>query len=281
MKNIYFKLKLKFKMVKLFTIVKNEIDIIEDWVIYHGCLFGWSNIYIIDNFSDDGTFEILQKFKDMIHIYREPDYKKKGEYMTYLINRHCNDGEIAFPLDIDEFIVFYDEHMKTISIDKSLILNHINCLPQYKILKANYIYPITTHESTRATTEYEEGTYCDMKNFAKSFFRKGQYKGVIDHGNHISNEDYVLSKICLVHYHQRNLEQMKKKIKANIEGLGYKNNLEELKKELEKNPNCPGNHHVKNQIRILENNYQLIINKDNVKDISLLPLKNRIIQGYY
>ncbi len=268
-------------MVKLFTMVKNENDIIEDWIVYHGCMFGWSNIYIIDNFSDDGTFEILQKFKELIHIYREPDYKKKGEYMTYLINKHCSNGEVAFPLDIDEFIVFYDINKKTISIEKELILNHIHSLPQNKIYKANYLCPIVTHETNRAVAEFDECLYVNMKNLAKSYFRKGQFKETIDHGNHINTNDYVLSKICLVHYHQRNLEQMKKKIKANIEGLGYKNDLNELKKELEKNQNCPGNHHVKNQINILENKYEFVINKDNIKDISLLPLKNRIIQGYF
>ncbi len=259
--------------------VKNENDIIEDWIVYHGCMFGWNNIYVIDNYSDDGTFETMKKFKDMIHIYREPDYKKKGEYMSFLINKFCKDGEIAFPLDIDEFIVFYDNH--EISIDKTLILNHMNCLPQSKIYKANYLYPIVTHSANRAPAEFEQSIYVDMKNLAKSFFRKGQYKGVIDHGNHINTNDFILSKICLVHYHQRNIEQIKKKIKANVEGLGYKNDIQSLKNELEKNPNCPGNHHVKNQIQILENKYEFVINRDNIIDISLLPLKNRILQGYF
>jgi hypothetical protein len=45
--------------IKLFTMVKDEIDIIRDWIIYHGCMFGWDSIYVIDNFSTDGTYEII------------------------------------------------------------------------------------------------------------------------------------------------------------------------------------------------------------------------------
>ena len=43
--------------IKLFTMVKNEVDIVVDWVFYHGFIFGYSNLYIIDNYSEDGTYE--------------------------------------------------------------------------------------------------------------------------------------------------------------------------------------------------------------------------------
>ena len=43
--------------VKLFTMVKDEVDIIEYWIMYHGKLFGYENLFIVDNMSTDGTFE--------------------------------------------------------------------------------------------------------------------------------------------------------------------------------------------------------------------------------
>ena len=30
-------------IIKLFTMVKDEIDIVEDWLKYHGTLFGYNN----------------------------------------------------------------------------------------------------------------------------------------------------------------------------------------------------------------------------------------------
>ena len=42
--------------------VKGEADIVREWVIYHGTMFGFHNIFVIDNLSRDGTWEILQEF---------------------------------------------------------------------------------------------------------------------------------------------------------------------------------------------------------------------------
>ena len=57
-------------MVKIFTMVKGENDIVRDWVKYHGKIFGYDNLFVIDNMSRDGTFEILNEFRGKIHIFR-------------------------------------------------------------------------------------------------------------------------------------------------------------------------------------------------------------------
>ena len=98
-------------MTKIFTMVKGEVDIVSDWVLYHGTIFGFANLYIIDNLSQDGTWEELKSLKNKynINICRLPDYTKKGDYMTMLMKSFCVKGELAFPIDIDEFIVCYDK----------------------------------------------------------------------------------------------------------------------------------------------------------------------------
>ena len=55
-------------MVKIFTMVKGEVDIVKDWVLYHGSLFGYNNLYIIDNYSQDGTYETLLDLKNKYNI---------------------------------------------------------------------------------------------------------------------------------------------------------------------------------------------------------------------
>ena len=55
-------------MVKVFTMVKGELDVVKDWVIYHGYLFGFENLHIIDNYSKDGTYEMLQSLKEQHKI---------------------------------------------------------------------------------------------------------------------------------------------------------------------------------------------------------------------
>ena len=243
--------------VKVFTMVKDEVDIIEDWIIYHGNLFGFNNIYILDNFSTDGTWEKMNEFSDKIKIFRVPDYRKKGEYMRGLINQFCEEGSIAFPIDIDEFIVFYDKVNNRVLVDPTLINNYMNSLPKHDVYKANYINvrPTLREGHAKITHEVEFGIYDNYGALAKSFFNTKYYKGNIDHGNHINNNNYYLTNICLVHYHCRNLKQMQKKVFNNVIGLGYKNNIGWLRNLIRVNPNCPGNHHVKHLINMIQGTY--------------------------
>ncbi len=227
-------------MVKIFTIVKDEVDIIKEWIIYHGCLFGWNNIYVIDNYSTDGTYEEIVKFSNLINIYREADYKKKGEFMTQLIRMHCNASNcIGFPIDIDEFVVYYEKDTNNISVDKEIINNYINNLSPARVYKANYLYPILRNKNgnENAVKELDYAQYCDMKEHAKSFVNVNYFKDTIDHGNHIPCNDYQLTNIHLVHYHHRNIEQIKKKILNNVQGFNYSTNLESLKRLIDENTN--------------------------------------------
>jgi hypothetical protein len=267
--------------VKLFTMVKDEIDIIEEWIIYHGSMFGWKNIHVIDNLSTDGTFQKIQQFSHLINIYTEPDYRKKGDYMKALIDAHATPDDIVFPIDIDEFIVYYDD---CISIDRQTIHAYLQSLPPAPIYKTNYILPLNTIEGgcPSACKEITRGAYNNnMGDMAKSFFKKKNYSGPIDHGNHIQCSNYLLTKLCLVHYHERNTEQMLKKTLNNILGIGYTNSLDFLHNLINTQPHCMNYHHVINQIKILENRYQISCFPPSHGNIDLTPLRDRIAGGYF
>lgn len=267
-------------MVKVFTIVKGEVDIVEDWVLYHGYLFGFTNLYVIDNYSRDGTYqkllELQKKFK--INVTRLPDYKRKGEYMTYFMRKFCGHMEIAIPMDIDEFIVYYDRNTNTMNCNSGTINSYLRNLPLSPVFKMNYInaklLTENGYEDAAAQTEY--GSYSDYKDFAKSFFRAGIFKGIIDHGNHYVTENYHSTNLCLIHFHCRNLIQMQKKVYNNVNGLGYDpHNVNELKNLFENK--VPGWHHVEHQIKILENTYHIKFDTHSDDDISLSPFTEVIM----
>lgn len=262
-------------MVKIYTMVKDECDIVKDWILYHGYLFGFENIYIIDNYSTDGTYEIINEFKDYINIFREDDYKKKGIYMTLYIKTYSHLNELSFPIDIDEFIVFYNRIENCINTNKQIINNYLSKLPQIKLYKMNYIIsnPTDEHGFERATIESKYGLYSDYGILAKSFINMSLYNGDVDHGNHIPVDNYFLSDLCLIHFHDRNLEQIKKKIYNNCVGLGHKIDLSYLKK-LEKE--VAGYHHVNGMILILENNYKLYCNNYVETDVNLTTFSEKI-----
>ena len=75
--------------VILATMVKDEVDIVEHWINYHGKLFGYKNLFIVDNMSSDGTFGLCKKYRDKygINLKKHPHYLEKGKEMKkiYLI----------------------------------------------------------------------------------------------------------------------------------------------------------------------------------------------------
>lgn len=270
-------------MIKLFTIVKDENDIVAEWVHYHGRLFGYTNLYIIDNMSTDGTYEKLLELRNEhgCYVFQQPNYALKGKYMRDLILEYCNHKDacgnyttpIAYPIDIDEFVVMYDDKTHTISCDKSEILTYFEktVLPKIvsnecAIFKTNYIISKIINNNDDASSEIgyknavlecSHGAYSNYGNLAKTFFSSKHVieNGVqIDHGNHYCIEHkYFMTDLVLVHYHLRSLPQMVKKVYNNVAGFGYPvNDAAALSKML-----VPGIHHVHNRIAMLNNTYKL------------------------
>ena len=265
-------------MVKIFTMVKGEVDIVREWIIYHGDMFGYKNLYVIDNLSLDGTWEILKEYKNQINIFRLPHYKLKGIYMTKLIKQFCN-NEFAFPIDIDEFIVLYNKNTNTINCDTQSVVNYLNRLPLRAVYKMNYIYSKVIIDAgyDNAIVEATNGYVSHYGTMAKSFIQTSLFNGIIDHGNHLEKTNYMLTDLCLVHYHYRNLTQMYKKIYNNVKGLNYPVfNSRQLNQLLLKNPLCDGNHHITNQISVLNKTYKLPISCVEPTDISLIPISEKI-----
>lgn len=267
--------------MKVFTMVKGENDIVEDWVLYHGSIFGFNNLFIIDNYSRDGTYETLLRLKKQynINITRLPDYKKKGEYMTMLL-RNFGNKEFVFPIDIDEFIVYFDKTTNKISCDKNLIIKYIHSLPFFPVFKTNYILSKNFKKNgyNRSTTECKYGKYIDYGNNAKTFFHSALFKGNIDHGNHYSKSSYVLTDLCLIHFHERNLDQIKKKVYNNVNGLGHNPfDINLLKYLQNKGSSVVGFHHINKQISIIENRFTLNLDIKENNDISLEQFNDTII----
>ena len=275
--------------VKIFTMVKNEEDIIDFWINYHGSLFGYRNLYIVDNYSNDGTYEKIIKYKKIgINIFQEKDYREKGVLLTKIMKeeKKKDDYDLAIPIDIDEFIVHFDKTNNILNpchtrqyIDDWLIKEYESNI----IFKCNYVQStIDTDDGIvykNALLESKYGIYDDYGKLAKSFFNINKWDGVLDHGNHYFSNEYYLTDLVLVHYHCRNIDQMKKKIITNVEGLGYNKDLNELQGILKDNKNAQGYHHIQHMINILLDKFYITTNIDSRKEfIQLSPLSNYFLK---
>lgn len=124
----------------LFCFVKNENDIIENFVNYHLNIF--DAISIIDNGSTDGTYEILQSFGNKINLIQNTcHFSLKGDVCSNMMKE--SDCDLLIPLDADELMI-YDDNIN-ISNDNNFIRKYLQELvldgKKYNINKIYEIYP--------------------------------------------------------------------------------------------------------------------------------------------
>lgn len=205
--------------IVIFTMVKNEEDIIKEWIEYHGNIFGFNNLCIIDNFSTDNTHEICKEYISKgILLRQETDYKKKGILTSeYSKSIKC---DIFIPLNIDEFICYYDK--KNNSVNKSDIITYLESIfdINYGLHKMKYLIPIKTNNSI-GLNKFTHARIKDDKDNAKTFIncKKVEPNFLFDHGNNVPSTTYISSKLYLIHYHCRSHDQLVKKTTANVVGL--------------------------------------------------------------
>ena len=169
--------------IHLFTMVKDEVDIVEDWIKYHGKMFGFGNIFVIDNYSTDGTYEILEKYNKEkgMHLIREKNYKEKGAYMRHLLkdNHVGRECDIGYPLDIDEFICYYNkkDNILVPNETKNYIVDIFRRNQRSELFKTNYIVSMVSsnddigHENGVKDIKY--GILDDnMKNYKKGSLKE-------------------------------------------------------------------------------------------------------------
>jgi hypothetical protein len=96
---------------------KNERDLVGPWLEYHGNLFGFENLFVFDNGSDDiKVLGTLKEYEDkgvkVNYSYStRGDFEKKGDIISAKIKSldKLSPFDFYFPTDCDEFIVTYTE----------------------------------------------------------------------------------------------------------------------------------------------------------------------------
>src|SRR5271170_8315503 len=111
---------------------KDEDLLLRPWLLYHGYLFGFENLYVYDNGSKSTRiFETLREFADIgVHVdlsfTRQEDFENKGAILGEKIKEFKNSDlyDIAIPLDCDEFLAIHDFNLGVIC-SRSLIRSEI------------------------------------------------------------------------------------------------------------------------------------------------------------
>ena len=95
-----------FPIAKVFTVTKNETDLIESFILYHGKMFGYRNIIIIDRMSTCPIVKgVYYKYiKQGVTIVYENSKIPQGVLLTKYMNQYKKACKFLIGLDTDEFI---------------------------------------------------------------------------------------------------------------------------------------------------------------------------------
>jgi hypothetical protein len=201
-------------MIKIFSFIKNESHIINDWILYHSYLFGSENIYIIDQGSTDNTINILKKHKINIS-YTNEHFSKKSIVLTGLMKTAKN--SFIIPLDADEFITLKENDKLT--SNKESILSYFKGLPigplRYKFNQIDSIpFKHKLKDPILEINEFKTKWYDSWKLYAKTFYHsnffistdQGNHKGNVNgHGNNMKTD------LTLIHYDVTDYDHFVKK----------------------------------------------------------------------
>jgi len=247
-------------LAKVFCMTKNEYDLIEDFIIYYGYLFGYENIIIIDNNSTHATVaEVYKKYKPLgVTIYYEPNYTgaNQGINFTKYMNQYKHECEFLIGLDTDEFLF----SCETTSFDKKDILKVLNNYSRDSTLFKISSYPcsvvdsssqhyvdfklsnparqITTFSNDLIRLQKEKITFY-WKNTSKFFCRSNAFL-TTSNGNHIlkvSHGNQIQSSLGLLHFHEIGKKRQFERAKGVVDGYNYFSTTASIEEQLNILPN--------------------------------------------
>lgn len=204
---------------------RDEEDLLEPWLAYHGHLFGFENLFVVDNGSESSVV------RDVISTYRRAGvnfdfafqgsewYEKKGDIMKERINslQKCGNYDIFIPMDCDEFLVQISD--TGLSCSRNGILE---LLSEQKHEKSILRSPVLLYNTPGAKNYYY------MMNQLKVFFASTKVY-ILEHGNHGASLgwDAPVKDLSLTYLHFHN-RQFRSIVKHALQKLSCRVNVNDL-----------------------------------------------------
>lgn len=216
-------------MLKLFLMTKDEFELLEDWLDYHGHIFGFHNIYVLDGSTDTRISDIYDKYRPHgLHVnHSRTGLNGLADELTSLMHAKKGSDSFLIKLDTDEFLA-YTPAFSTRTGNPSdwfcwpthpINLRYRNCtsmatgfeelfanLPidgrRYKAALTAWSIP-KTEPPPRICHDLVEFTPLQYTHF-KTFFHSHSFVSV-DLGSHAgiaaNNDGVIETGLTVIHYH--------------------------------------------------------------------------------
>jgi hypothetical protein len=221
-------------LAKVFTVTKNEYDLIEDFIHYYGILFGYDNVVVIDNGSTDArVLDVYARSTPKgVTVVTRAGYRgaQQGDHFTEIMSLYKESAEFLIGLDTDCFFCVRD------SCDPAVIRAYLSSLPRtYDIFAMKtFLMSVVDPRSpnyvdrklvrpTDCTTFVRRSGYANVSiphvfYRAESFVRTsvGNHSGVS-----LTNRQMYCPEIAYVHYHETGRQRLYERCRTILLAYGY------------------------------------------------------------
>ncbi len=181
---------------------RNEELCLQPWLAYHGYLFGFENLFVIDHGSDSATVQatlrLFERFGvDVLRLPASTRFADKGAIVTEALRRADAAGhyDLLFPLDCDELVMMRDEAGQP-SCEKPMLLKYLATLrgiPAPLLVTENFLNSLNSLGGFWALP------------YQKVFFTGGHIVAV-DDGSHSCTAPApppLPTRVVYAHYHHK------------------------------------------------------------------------------
>lgn len=229
-------------LVKICLLTKNEKDMIEDFILFYGSLFGYENLCIIDNGSTaPQVLDVYERYKmkGITVIVDSRDLNHHGSIMTEYMSKLAPTCKYIIPLDTDEFIFFTDGS----AITKEKLMDYFLSIPDnVSVVRFQKFYgsipdlnssSYVNHRHKRPTTDITD--FYDQ-NWDKLFVRADRFIScaVGNHSVQTTFGDRIISdKLGLLHFHETGVGAQFERAMQAVEGRGHVRGIDPIPKQIE------------------------------------------------
>lgn len=215
-------------LAKVFCVTRDEYDMIEDFILYYGGMFGYSNIVLIDNMSvHPDVLEVYERYKPTgVTVVYEPNYTGTGQGAAFTkhMREYKDKCEWLIGLDTDEFMLSMEEGKDVLTVLRE-IPAHVTCcaISAYPLsivdpthtdyVNQQFAYPV------RSMTTFVDNTK-SLVMHPKTFARASAFV-CTNNGNHgvsVCYGTHMSVPIQYAHFHNTGRRRMFERTRNVIDG---------------------------------------------------------------